>query len=269
MNVDQNTSIVGSISSKQSSLGSDMHNAAYESLNLNFLYIPFTIKNCRDAVMGLRALNFRGFTVSMPFKQEVTNYIDDIDITAQKIGAVNTVLHDHNKLTGYNSDWIGATQALKEVADLKGKRVALLGAGGAARAIAYGLNICQAVVTIYNRNEEKGKSLAASFDHEFGGSISDFPKKEYDVLINATSVGFDEPDQTLVDKKALANDKIVMDVVFNRLETRLLKIAKVKHCKVIPGYRMLIHQALFQFKLFTGHEAPFSVMEKTLIQKLK
>ncbi len=159
--------------------------------------------------------------------------------------------------------------ALKEVVDLKGKRVALLGAGGAASAIAYGLKDNNARTTIYNRTEKKGRELAELFGQEFGGPINNVSKKEYDILINATSVGFEKTDQAIIDKEAVAEGKVVMDVVFNHLETPLLKSAKEKHCKIIPGYRMLIHQALFQFQLFTGHKAPFSVMEKALIQNLK
>src|SRR3989344_2620140 len=113
--VDNETKIVSSIAIKQSKIGAAMHNAAFEHLRLNFLYIPLTVSDCKNAIAGVRALNFRGTTVSMPHKQEVMKYLDKIDPISQKIGAVNTVSNDNGFLTGYNSDWIGAMNALKEM----------------------------------------------------------------------------------------------------------------------------------------------------------
>lgn len=271
MQIDNETKIISSIAIKQSKLGAAMHNSAYQHLGLNFIYIPLTVSDCKNAVAGIRALNFRGSAVSMPHKQEVMKYLDKIDSVAKKIGAVNTIANDDSILTGYNSDWIGAMDALKEVCDLQNKTVVLIGSGGAARAIAYGLKENGSKVIIFNRTPEKAEILAKEFNLEFGGSIEYIKKLEdYDILINATSVGFyPNVEESIVDESTLKENKIVMDVVFNPLETPLLKFAKNKKCKVVPGYRMLIYQALFQFELFTGKKAPFEIMEKALIDILK
>ena len=262
MIITNETRIAGSLAAKQSKLGAAMHNAAYETMNENIIYIPFTIKDCKNAIVGVKALNFIGATVSMPYKQEIMIYLDKIDPTAQKIGAVNTIQNKDGFLIGYNSDWIGAMTALKEVCTLENKRVALIGAGGAARAIAFGLKENKAIVTIYNRTEEKGITLAKDFNLIYGGT----PDKisDYDILINATSVGFMD-DNCIV--KSVKEGTVVMDVVFNKKETPLLKLAK--NCKHVHGYKMLIYQAMFQIELWTGKKPPYDIMEKELLEALR
>lgn len=269
--IDNETKVVCSLAIKQGKLGAAMHNSSYEHLKLNFIYVPMTITNLKGAVEGIKAFNCRGFTVSMPYKQEVMKFLDKIDPIAKDISAVNTVSNDNGALTGYNSDWIGAVEALKEVSKLSGKTAVLIGAGGAARAIAYGLKENKAKVIVFNRTQEKAKELAKEFDLNFGGNLKDLEKlDDYDILINATSVGFyPNANDSVIEGKFIKNDKIVMDVVFNPLETPLLKLAKRKGCKIVPGYRMLIHQALFQFELFTGKKAPFKVMETALTKTLE
>jgi shikimate dehydrogenase len=271
MQIDNETKIVSSIAIKQSKFGAIMHNSAYQRLDLNFIYIPLTVADCKNAIFGIRALNFRGTTVSMPHKQEVMKYIDKIDAVAQKIGAVNTIVNDDGVLTGYNSDWVGAVSALKEVCELKNKTVVLVGAGGVARAIAYGLKENNSKVIIFNRTLEKAEKIAKEFNVEFGGGLNDIRKlKDYDILINATSVGFSpSKNESIIDESILKENKIVLDVVFSPLQTSFLRFALNKNCKVVPGYRMLIHQALFQFELFTGKKAPFEIFEKALINTLK
>lgn len=271
MQIDEKTKIVASIADKQTKLGPIMHNSAYKYLGLNFVYIPFSITNCKNAVAGIRALNFRGSAVSMPCKQEVIRYLDKIDPVAKKIGAVNTILNDGGILAGYNSDCIGAVEALKEVCRLENKTVILIGAGGVARAIAYGLKKNKCNILIFNRTAERARRLSEDFNLKFGGNLNNIKGvKDYDILINATSVGFfPNVNKSILDKDTVKENKIVMDVVFDPLETPFLKIAKHKNCKIVPGYRMLIYQALFQFELFTGQKTPFEIMEKALLKVLK
>ncbi len=272
MMINDKTKICGSIAIKQSELGSIMHNTAYNNLGVNFIYIPFTVSHCKSAIEGIRALKFRGCSVSMPYKQEVMKYLDKIDPVAQEIGAVNTIVNDDGVLTGYNSDWIGAIKALKEITELKNKKVVLVGAGGASRAISYGLKKSQCnKVTIINRTVDKGKALADDFGFEFGGDIEKINEViDYDILINATSVGFfPNENNSIINEKDLKNDKVVMDIVIKPLETPLLEFAKKKNCKTISGYRMLIYQALFQIEKYSGKKAKFEVMEKALLEKLK
>lgn len=271
MQIDNETRILGSIAGNQSNLGTTMHNAVYEAMGLNCVYLALNVKNVKNAVEGLRALNFRGSAVSMPHKQGVMKYLNEINPIAKKIGAVNTILNENGILTGYNSDWTGAIDALKEKTNLENKKVALIGAGGAARAIAYGLKKSKSKVVIFNRTVEKAKELAKEFDLEFGGNIENFKKiQDYDILINATSIGFyPQSNKSIIEKDQLKENKIVMDIVFKPLETLLLRYAKSKNCITIPGYRMLIYQALFQIKLWTNKKAPFEVMEKALLTVLK
>lgn len=271
MMVDDKTKIIGLIAIKPGRLDSAMWNSAFEHLGLNFIHLSFTVVNLKDAITGIRALNFRGCAVSMPYKQKVMKYLDKIDPIAKKIGAVNTIANNKGFLTGYNSDWIGATEALREVCELKDKRAVLIGAGGAARAIAYGLRKNRSNVVVFNRTPKKAKNLAEEFDLEFGGGLENIQEVgDYDILINATSVGFyPDVNRSVVEETALKKNKIVMDIVFDPLETQLLKLAKNKNCKLIPGYKMLIYQALFQFKLWTGQKAPFRILEETVLNILK
>lgn len=269
MRITKDTKVVVSLANKQSSLGAAMHNAGYEVLGTNFVYIPITTDDCKNAIAGIRGLGIRGASVSIPHKQEVIRYLDKIDPVAKTIGAVNTVANDNGVLTGYNSDWIGAVAALKEVTNLNDKKAIVIGAGGAARAIVYGLTKNKAKVTVYNRTVDKGKELADSFRVSFGGDLKDVRKaSDYDIVINTTSVGFGS-DESLVDEEFFRPNTVAMDVVFVPAETEFLKKAKTAGCKIVPGYRMLIHQALFQMELFTGKKAPFDVMEKALLEVLQ
>lgn len=269
--VDDKTKIVSSIAGKRSKLSAAMHNAAYEDLGLNFLYIPFKVEDLKSAIVGIKALGFRGSAVTMPYKKEVMKHLDNLDKTAKKIGAVNTILNNDGKLTGYNSDWIGAMESLKEICVLKNKKVVLVGAGGAARAIAYGLKENNAEVFIFNRTVEKAKELTEEFNLHFGGSPDDITKlDDYDILINATSVGFNlEAGKSIVDSSSMKKNKIVMDVVTHPIITPILDLAQKKNCKIISGYKMLIYQAIFQIRLWTGKEPKFEVMEKALLDALK
>jgi shikimate dehydrogenase len=268
--IDDKTQLTGSIAAKQSRLAPAMYNAAFQSLGLNYLYLALTITNCRKGVEAIRALNFRGVAVSMPYKREVMKYLDKINPVAKKIGAVNTIINNHKKLEGYNSDWIGAVQALKEATSLRGKNVALIGAGGAARAVVFGLKKNGARVTIFNRTIERGESLAKEFHQKFGGAPKNLKENHsFDVLVNATSVGYENlKAPPIVNEGVLKKGMVVLDIVFSPLQTNLLKIAKQKGCRVVPGYRMLIHQAVFQFHKFTGKRAPFRIMERALVRTL-
>lgn len=267
MKITQDTQLVVSLAGKQNSIGAAMHNAGYEALGVNFVYVPITTSDPKNAIAGIRGFNLKGNTVSMPHKQTVMDYLDKVDPVAQAIGAVNTVLNEDGVLTGFNSDWVGAMTALKEVTDLKDKRVVVIGAGGAARAIVYGLKQNEAHTTIYARDEEKAKKLADEFDAQFGGTLENLPSAEYDVVINATSVGFGN-NETIVDESFFKPDTVAMDVVFVPAETTFMKAAKSRGAEVVAGYRMLIHQALFQMELFTGKKAPFEIMEKALLDAL-
>ena len=197
-----NPIVCGSISARPSPLGVAMHNAAYRALGLPYTYVAFGVEDTEKAVLAVRYLGFRGLGVSMPHKIAIIPFLDAIDETAGAIGAVNTVVNDDGRLTGYNTDWTGAIRALEEQIDLAGKRAVVIGAGGAARAIVYGLVRSKSLVTIYNKTAGKGKALAGDFGVAFGGTLDELGAPDalgaYDVLINATSVGFHAPDTTVL-----------------------------------------------------------------------
>lgn len=262
--------LCGSIASRPSVLGVAMHNAAYKAMGLPFTYVAFGIENTREAVLAMRYLGIRGLGVSMPHKIEIMQYLDALDEIAAKIGAVNTVVNDGGRLTGYNTDWIGAMRALEEKIDIAGKRSVVVGAGGAARAIVYGLVSKQSQVTVYNRTIRKGEKLAEDFGVRFGGGLAELSSiKDYDILVNATSVGFNAPEESVIPSSLLREGKVVLDVVFIPPRTKLIQDAESRGCIAISGIRMLVHQAVYQFELYTAKQAPFEVMEKALLEAIR
>lgn len=250
------------------SLSPSMHNAAFAELGLNCTYVPFAVKDVASAMQGFRALNIQGVSVTIPHKQAVINYLDQIDPVAKKIGAVNTLQIKDNIICGYNTDWQGANRALQQVVDLGGKSVLILGAGGSARAIGFGLQEKQCQVTLASRTPASGQSLA----HELNCPwlpLTEAHNFQADILINATSVGM-QPHQKLspIDKKALANFGVVMDIVYAPLQTKLLTDAQQAGSKIINGTEMLLYQGVHQFELWTGHAAPIEVMRKQLLEAI-
>jgi shikimate dehydrogenase len=269
MTVDSNTNFISSLSGKRSKYGAAIHNAAYENLNVNFIYVPFAVNNIKDAVAGLKAMSFTGSAVSMPYKQEVMKHLDEIDETAQKIGAVNVIHNRYGRLKGHNSDWVGAIDSLKEITELKNKKVLLVGAGGVARAIAYGLKINDAEVVIFNRTFDKAKILAQEFNLKYD-EMKNLENYDYDILINATPVGSGSfIGKAIVSEDFVQEGKIIMDVIANPTITHLLEMAQKKNCKIISGYRMLIYQAIFAIELWTGKRPEFDVMEEALLKYIE
>jgi shikimate dehydrogenase len=247
-----------------------MHNAGYRALALPFTYVAFAIERTEEAVLAMRYLGIRGFGVSMPHKIEVMRYLDRLDETAREIGAVNAIVNDDGCLTGYNTDWTGAIGALEERTSLRAKRAVVVGAGGAARAVVYGLVRRGSDVTLYNRTPGKGRALAEALDVRFGGDLDALnAAANYDILVNATSVGFHAPDHSLIPPSLLTEGAIVMDVVFVPPLSRLVRDARGRGCIAIPGTRMLVHQAAYQFQLYTGREAPLEAMEQALLETIE
>ncbi len=258
-----------------------MHNAAFEELNLDFVYLAFRVRReeLREAIIGARSLDLQGLNVTMPHKNAVMRYLDEIDSTARSIGAVNTILNDEGRLMGYNTDGIGALKALEENGITpNGKKLLLLGAGGAGKAIAFHAAREVEELVILNRTPQKAKKLAEVLRKEFNKKINgdalstEIMKEELrdaDILVNATSVGMHPNiDQSLVPPSSLRPDLCVMDIIYTPLETKLAKDAKAIGAKVVSGIEMLFYQGAASFEIWTNHPAPVKVMKQAVLNKL-
>jgi len=257
--------LCGSLSLHPVSLGAAMHLAGYRALDLAFTYVPFAVTDLEGAIRGMRALGVRGLGISMPFKQAVIPFLDELDPIAETIGAVNTVVNEGGRLIGHNTDWIGALRAVEEERPVGGARVLLIGAGGAARAIAFGVKERGGALSIANRDVEKARSLAAETGGQARGLEELARAGDYDVVINATSAGMVEVDpKSLVPEEVLREGLTVMDIVYKPIETELIQAARRRGAKAIHGGRMLLHQAARQFELYTGAMAPLAAMDEAL-----
>jgi len=182
-------------------------------------------------------------------------YLDAIDPVAREIGAVNAIVNDDGCLTGHNVDWMGAEAAIKEVTEIRGCRFLVLGAGGAARSICYALRRNGAEIVMLNRDGKKAETLAREFGINSFGSLSEISKfPDYDVLVNATSVGFFDTENCAVPESAVPHNRVVFEVVFYPVKTKLVQMAEARGCRIIPGVRMLVHLAMKQFELYTGEQ---------------
>jgi shikimate dehydrogenase len=248
-----------------------IHNAGYQALGINYVYVPFRVKDIKRAIEGIRGLGIRGASITIPHKTTALKYLDKIDPLAEAIGAVNTIVNDDGVLTGYNTDGDGALKALEAVTTLRGKKAVLIGGGGAASAIAVGLKKKGVKLVVLNRTEARARKLAKKVNAEgFGGlnKLSEIASAE--ILINATSVGmWPKTDRSVIPKDLLHNRLTVFDIVYNPRETRLLIEARERGCAVVYGDKMLLYQAARQFELFTGLKAPLPVMESALTQALE
>ncbi|ARU63528.1 shikimate dehydrogenase [Tumebacillus avium] len=252
-----------------------MHNAAFAHLGLNFAYLAFAVEpeRLQAAVEGIRALGLRGVNVTIPHKVAVLPFLDEISPEAELIGAVNTIVNDGGVLTGYNTDGIGYLSALQEETDIdiRGKRVLLLGAGGAARAVAaqMALNGAERLV-IAARQQEKAEELAARLRaHAAADGITLEAAvaglDAYDLIINTTPVGMHpHPDAVPLPTDRLQAGQLVSDLIYNPRLTRLLQEAKARGCVVSGGLGMFVHQGAHAFRLWTGVEAPVDVMRQTV-----
>lgn len=252
-----------------------LHNASFAALGMNCVYVPLPTIGLADGVAGLKALGFKGVSVTIPFKEEVLRYVDVLDPVAGRIGAVNTLQFGSaenpadRRVFGSNTDWVGANRALEEKLPLKGSRVLLVGAGGAARAIGFGLLEAGAEVLLANRTRERGIALARQLGCAFVEQ-DDLPGLKADALVNATAVGMvPAVEQTPVEAGHLPNFSVVMDIVYAPVETRLLREAGEAGCEVIDGLAMLLYQGAAQFELWTGRPAPLEVMRTVLAERFQ
>lgn len=269
--LDQSTKLCAVIGNPvEHSLSPIMHNAAFSACDLNYVYLAFRVTDIRGAITGIRALGIRGLSVTIPYKIEVSRLIDEIDPIAQRIGAVNTIVNEDGRLIGYNTDGEGAMRALEARIDLANKRVVLIGAGGAARSLAFSVRERNAKLTILNRTVERARHLASEIGANYGG-LDDFEAiQQADVIIHATSVGmYPHVNEVIIPTDLLSPNQVVFDIVYNPIQTALLRQAQKRGCPIIQGYEMLVYQGAAQFELWTGVKAPVEVMMRAVKEKLQ
>jgi shikimate dehydrogenase len=255
------------------SLSPLMHNTAYEAVGLEeqFVYLASSVPvtKMKSVIESVRTLGIRGLTCTVPHKIAVMSHLDEIDEVAKKIGAVNSVVNTNGNLKGYNTDWIGAITPLKKIGSLENKKVLVIGAGGAARAVVYGLVHEKAQVTIINRTSEKANELAKEFGCSSKDEIDEVFLAAQDIVMNTTSVGM-HPHEGVspISLDGVHKGQILMDIVYAPYETEFLKQGKKRGAKIIHGTEMLLFQGTAQFELYTGVRAPIEIMEKTLLHAL-
>ena len=268
MNIDGSTQIVGVFGSPIAHTASPaMHNAAFAALKMNWAYLPFHVEpqNLKAALTGVRDMNFRGVNLTVPHKLLALDIVDEVDAQARKLGAVNTVVVEAGKLRGFNTDGYGFSKAIKEDFDmpLKGKRVLILGAGGAGRAIATECRLDGAAkVIVANRTTAKIQSDVQAI----GLTTIDLQRVigEVDLLVNATAVGLQPGEALPVTREMFTPQLAVYDTIYRPAETELMRLATDAGSKVANGLSMLLHQGAKSFEIWTKRKAPLVVMRRAL-----
>ena len=265
------------------SLSPAIHNAAFEFLDLDFIYVACPVEDVKGAIEGMRAIeNFRGMSVTIPHKTEVMKYLDEIATVDRNIGSINTVIHEQDKLIGLGTDGSGAIKAFVDNGvELDGKNILMLGAGGAARAISFTLarNTKLAELSILDVNEALLEGLKTDLEAGTDAAIKSglltetlvaAAMENADVIIHCTPVGMHpNVDASLIPPELFKPEQVVFDIVYTPLETKLLAEAKSRGLRVIPGVEMFINQAVLQFEHFTGVDAPVEVMRRVVMEHLE
>ena len=247
-----------------------MHNAAFEAMGLDYCYVPFLVhpEYLEDAVRAIRALNLPGVNVTVPHKEKVLPFLDEIYEEASFIGAVNTIVNSDGKLTGYNTDGRGFIQSLLENdISIEAKNILIIGAGGASRAISYYLSQKTQTLSLYDIDKEKLEKLVRDLK-KIRNNVSRLDDisniEKYQIIINATPLGLKEKDPLPFNVSLLKKGQTVCDLIYK--QTRLLEEASKKGCVTLNGLGMLLWQGVFAFELWTGKKPPVEVMRDALIK---
>lgn len=260
--------LCGSVSGrvKPPVLGVKMHKAGYQALDLDCGYAAVESQDLRATVASFIELGFRGFAVSMPYKLEIITYLNDVSPDVAAIGACNTVVNKDGRLTGHNTDWRGAMDALRERGVDQPGRAIVLGAGGAARALVFGLKNAGWHVEVAARNLQSASVLATGFELAPPHDLRKLHFSGFDLVVNTTPVA--TLSDELLDLDRFPDAKVVFDVVFNPVHTPLCAEAERRGLISVPGWLMLLHQAVHQFTLYTDVDAPIFAMREALLQGL-
>jgi shikimate dehydrogenase len=281
LSISARTTVCGLIGDPvEHSMSPAMQNAAFKKLGLDFVYVAFRVRteDVDKAVAGMRAFHIRGINVTIPHKIAVIRQLDRVDGQAAKIGAVNTIVNDNGILTGYNTDSPGFIKPMIERGFAPdGKRVLIIGAGGAARAAAFALMDYQTSLSILNRTVERARLMAEQMESSFGRPVesgaldNENLSREIaraDMIVNTTSVGMSSSADTPLDPSLLRKGLVVYDIVYNPVRTRLLQEAESVGCVTIGGAEMLAWQGALAFEKWTGCTAPIELMKEEVLRQL-
>jgi 3-dehydroquinate dehydratase/shikimate dehydrogenase len=251
------------------SLSPVMHNAGFRERGTNAIYVPFLVRDLKDFLASRRTLGVRGLSVTIPHKEKILRFLDDCDPLAEKIGAVNTiVVRGGGKLYGYNTDYVGVLRSLERHMPLRGSRALIIGAGGAARAVAFALVQAGAAVCIWARRPEQAQRLARAA----GGEAIARPRirsEFFDAIINTTPVGMYPKVGASPLEASELNCRLVFDTIYRPLKTKLLKLAEQRGIETVPGVEMFVAQGVAQWEIWMGERAPETAMRRAVNDALK
>jgi 3-dehydroquinate dehydratase/shikimate dehydrogenase len=267
--ISRNTRVYGVIGDPIAhSLSPQSQNAAFHARKMDAVYLPFLVHDLRDFLAAIKPLGIRGFSVTLPHKQKILRYLDDCDSLAMAIGAVNTVVvRGEGKLYGYNTDYIGVLRALQQRISLRASRVLILGAGGAARAVAFALAQSGASVCVCARRTREAKTLAKAVGGE-AVTRARLRKEFFDAIVNATPVGmFPAVERSPLTSHEL-NCRLVFDLIYRPIETKLLKLVARRGIETVSGLEMFLAQGAAQWEIWTGERAPAAAMRRAVLNAL-
>jgi shikimate dehydrogenase len=260
------------------SLSPCMHNAAFQATGLDYVYVAFHVKNVEHAAQGMRGFQIRGLSVTIPHKVAIMNYLDEITPLAKNIGAVNTVTNEGGKLIGTNTDAYGALRAIEDLEQADGKTIAVLGVGGAARAVAFALACERKPKQLFLLYRAEDETMANSLQDDIQPHtevpitccLMDEPTlqdliPQSEIVIHTTPVGMHpHVDACLVEETLFSERHVVFDIIYNPAKTRLLQRAENRGARIINGIPMFVYQGAEQFRLWTGVEPPVAVMDQAV-----
>jgi len=251
------------------SLSPVLQNAGFQARKMDAVYLPFLVHDLRDFLAAVGPLGIAGFSVTLPHKEKILRHLDGCDPLAASIGAVNTVVvRGRGKLYGYNTDYVGVLRALERRIPLRGSRVLILGAGGAARAVAFALAQAGARVCIWARRAARARALARAVEGEAVGR-SLLRKEFFDAIVNATPVGmYPRADQSPLETREL-NCRLVFDTIYRPQRTKLIQLAERRGIETVSGMEMFLAQGAAQWEIWTGERAPEKQMRGAVLRALQ
>lgn len=257
-----------------------MHNAAFKKLGVDACYVPFTVprEDLPEAARAIKPLNFHGLNITVPHKENIIPFLDDLSQEARLIGAVNTIEVKDGRLIGHNTDGRGFLRSLKDIArfEPRGKKFLLIGSGGAARAVGYSLALAGAASIFFrDLDSKKADALASDIQKNTGVTVRSISEEaiastasDSDCLINATPLGLKKNDPLPLPETCITARQLVCDLVYNPPETRFLKAAKARRARTLPGIGMLLYQGVIAFEIWTGKRAPVQAMKSSLARQI-